>query len=367
MYLENVSLINFKNYQDLRLEFTKGLNCIIGINGSGKTNLLDAIHFLCLTKSAFNNIDSQLIFENEPFFSASTTLYIDSEKFQIKSVLQPPKKKHLSVNKVEYEKMSQHIGRFPVVLIAPNDTDLIREGSELRRKFFDNILSQSDHDYLDKLIQYNHLLKQRNSLLKQFKEAGKTDSVLLETYDKKLIPLNKFISEKRAELTIRFKDFCDKNYQQLSGDREETKLKYVSKVSADNFEELYYRSLDRDIILERTNVGVHKDDYEFTLNDKPLKKFGSQGQQKSFVIALKLAQHEYINEVKSIAPILLLDDIFDKLDDDRIRNLVEMVSKRKDSQIFVTDARPERTQAFLSDISKDFKIFEIEEGRLKKS
>lgn len=364
MHLENISLVNFKNYQDLRLDFSKGLNCIIGINGSGKTNLLDAIYYLCLTKSAFNNIDSQLILHGEPFLTATSKFHINSEVFVVKSVLQPPKKKYLSVNKVEYEKLSQHIGRFPAVLIAPNDTDLIRDGSELRRKFFDNILAQSDSGYLNALLKYNHILKQRNSLLKQFKENKKVNHDLLKSYDILLLPLNKTISDKRNLFIELFKNYTLENYQQLSGEREEVNLEYVSKVTETKFDEKFTKSLDRDILFERTHYGIHKDDYTFLIENNPLKKFGSQGQQKSFVIALKLAQHEYIHQIKSIYPILLLDDIFDKLDDERIKNLVNMVSTRNSSQIFVTDARPERTQAFLSDISKDFKIIEIENGKL---
>jgi DNA replication and repair protein RecF len=364
MHLENISLLNFKNYEELQMGFSEQINCFVGQNGSGKTNLLDAIHYLSLTKSAFNSLDNQNILHQAPFFMIQGTFSKQQEHVPVHCSLKKGEKKVFKHSKKTYERLSEHIGKFPVVMIAPNDTDIIREGSEMRRKFFDSIISQIDQEYLRKLLHYNHILKQRNSLLKQFAEQRFFDGDLLSTYDDQLLKTAEFIYHKRAEFLIDFLPYFYEHYQNLSENKEEVSLRYASDMQQEDFREVFEQSRQKDLILQRTSRGIHRDDYKFGIEGHSLKKFGSQGQQKSFLIALKLAQFDIIKAQKGFKPILLLDDIFDKLDDRRIAKLMEMVAHHTFGQLFVTDARPERSEAIFEQIEAEVKVFMIEKGQV---
>lgn len=363
MHLQNISLLNFKNYEELRLDFSPKINCLVGENGSGKTNLLDAIHYLSLSKSAFNSVDSQNIRHQQDYFVIQGDFQIEEENYHILCGVQKRQKKVLKVNKKPYDKISEHIGRFPVVLISPQDTDLIREGSEIRRKFFDSIISQLDQAYLQHLIAYNHILKQRNSLLKQFFEKNYVDRDLLNTYDQQLLPLGKKICERRSLFIHDFQPLFNNYYQYISNQKENCSIQYQSDFKDENYIVNFEKHLEKDLRWQRTNQGIHKDDYEFMIGEYPLKKYGSQGQQKSFVIALKLSHFQIIWEQKQKKAILLLDDIFDKLDDQRMDKLIQQVSQDTFGQIFVTDARPERTLKVFEPIQMDKKMIHLNQGK----
>ena len=358
MFLQKINLLDFKNYEELNLQFSADLNCIVGPNGSGKTSLLDAIHYLCLTKSAFSVLDGQNIRHHQDFFLVDGTFMEDSKKHQITVSLKAGGRKTVLHDKKAYERISEHIGRFPVVLIAPDDTDLVRDSGETRRKFFDNMLSQIDHAYLDNLIGYNNVLKQRNGLLKQFYERNYFDKELLETYNVQLLPLGKLIHARRDAFMREFVPVFRNHYGYLSESREEVDLIYESELFEENFEYEFAYATKRDLQLQRTTKGVHKDDFVFEIDRFALRKFGSQGQQKSFVIALKLAQFDAIQRAAGKKPLLLLDDIFDKLDDMRIHKLLEMISRDTFGQLFITDARPERTRQLLGQLSGEIRFHE---------
>lgn len=362
MLLENLSLVNFKNYPSLNITFSPDINCFVGHNGSGKTNLLDAIYYLSMTKSAFNSVDQQNIRHQEAFFSIKGTFSKQEDNITIHCSLKTGQKKVFKKNKKAYEKISEHIGLFPTVLIAPYDTDLIRDGSEFRRKFFDSILAQINQVYLQKLIQYNHLLKQRNSLLKQFAERRYFEKDLLASYDLPLIALGEYIYTERKQFIDLFKPVFLNHFNFISSKKEAPELIYRSDLAHPDFIQRFNDSLKKDLLLQRTTMGIHKDDFDFIIDGNPVKKFGSQGQQKSFIIALKLAQFDMVKKVKGFNPLLLLDDIFDKLDELRIHKLMTMVAGNSFGQIFVTDARPERTRKMFENINTEVRIFNIEDG-----
>ena len=366
MILLKISLTNFKNYENTEVSFCSGLNCLTGLNGSGKTNILDAIHYLSLTKSAFNSQDSQNIRHDSPFFSIRAEFDKEGKSSKVQCSLKMGEKKQFKMDDQSYEKLSHHIGKIPMVLIVPNDDDLIRDSSETRRKFFDSLISQTDKAYLDDLIRYTHFLKQRNSLLKLIFETEKRDKDLLAKYDEELIALSLKISSKRSAFMKSIHHEFVSLYNFISDSGEKVDISYETKVTANDFERYFKGNLDRDIALQRTTSGIHRDDFLFVINKKPLKKFGSQGQQKSFLISLKLAQFDYIKEHSGTTPILLLDDIFDKLDDLRINQLLQMIRDQKFGQIFLTDARRERTETFLSKLKIESKIFEISENEVSK-
>lgn len=349
MYLQNLRLYHFRNYEDRFFTFSEGLNCIVGKNGSGKTNLLDAVYFLALSKSAIHNQDQLSIRFGEDFCVGEGAFRSDREEV-IAFHLPRQGKKTVSADRKVYERLSDHIGKYPVVLIAPNDTDLVRDGAETRRKLFDGILSQLYPDYLQTYLVYNKALDQRNSLLKQFAEQQFFDADLLRIYSAQVVHAGKVIFESRKHFVEKFTPFFNTHYAALSENREAVSLNYLSDNSSPDFEQRFYAQTERDLAAQRTTMGVHKDDYEFLMDGMAVKKFGSQGQRKSYVMALKLAQFDWIYREKGIKPILLLDDIFDKLDDRRIESLIAMIRDGAFGQVFITDARPERTAEILADV-----------------
>jgi DNA replication and repair protein RecF len=366
MYIEKISLLNFKNYSKLDLSFSTEINLFAGLNGSGKTNLLDAIYCLCLTKSFLASTDQQMIHTHQEYFSVLGWFKETSKEFKVQYDFDG-KKKSFTVDKNYYSKISEHIGRFPAIVLTPHDTDLIRNGSEDRRRFFDNLFSQADPVYLEALIRYSHFIKQRNALLKQASEGVMIDRILLDAYDHNLIHSGKIIAQKRDSYLKQLQPIFQEYYTLLSPKDERTNIEYETKVLADDYEQLFKESYSKDLILQRTNKGVHKDDFRFILNSEPIKLHGSQGQQKTFVIALKLAQYELLKDCTNHTPILLMDDIFDKLDDVRIEKLIALVQKRIHGQLFISDARPDRSSVFFESNTKDFRMFIIDQGQVAQS
>lgn len=364
MWLKNITLLNFKNYSDANVSFSPTVNAFVGDNGAGKTNLLDAIHYLCLCKGYFNPIDTQQIKTNEDLFMIQGDFERQGKNEKITCGVKRNQKKQFKRNKKEYDKLANHIGLFPLVMISPYDTNIIMEGSEERRRFMDNVISQTDSQYLDELILYNKHLLNRNALLKQIAVTRSYDPSLLEIYNDQLVASGLKIFNKRQEFMVHFIPLFNKYYEFLTGGNEEVGLQYQCQLTGNSFEQLLIQSVEKDKVLERTTVGLHKDELIFSISDMPLKKFGSQGQQKSFVIALKLAQYAYLQKHKGFKPLLLLDDIFDKLDDNRVSKLMEMVSHHDFGQIFITDTGKDRVLGIFEKIATPLTVFEVNKGAL---
>ncbi|MDQ3190697.1 MAG: DNA replication/repair protein RecF [Bacteroidota bacterium] len=362
MHLHKLFLINFKNYSSAEINFCNKFNCFVGDNGEGKTNLLDAIHYLCFCKSFFNPIDSQNILNNAPFFVIQGEFTNQDKQENIYCGLKRNEKKKFKRNQKEYDKLADHIGLIPLVLISPSDGELITEGSEFRRKFIDSVIAQHNKGYLEKLINYNKILTQRNSLLKNFNEQRYFDKDSLEIWDMQLIPNGEYIHKKRNAFIKEFLPLFQKFYNHISGNNETVGLEYDSKLNENKFEDLLLESLPRDRNVLYTTAGIHKDDLVFKINEFPVKKMGSQGQQKTYLLALKLAQFEYLKNIKKALPILLLDDIFDKLDQKRVANLMEIVGSEDFGQIFITDTSIQRISEILTNLQLPYKAFLINKG-----
>lgn len=339
MTLKKLKLTSFKNHPESTFEFGEGINCVLGKNGAGKTNLLDAIYYLSFTKSAVGSQDRLAITHDRRAF----TLYGTYKEVTLALQFEKGKVKTLKIDGQEPDRLSDVIGKVPLVIVLPDDTSMIKEGSEERRKFFDGALSQFDGEYLKSLLKYNKVLKQRNSLLK-IEEGRGLNKKLLETYDDQLIPLAIDISKKRHEMKEVFLPFLQKNYADLHEGGETPSLTFKTHVG-ENFADMFKSNSQKDQVMQRTLMGSHKDDFEFLLDGSLIKKFGSQGQQKTFIIALKLALYDFLKEKTGKRPLLLLDDIFDKLDDSRIKLLVSLLRDNgRFQQIFITDARQDRSK-----------------------
>jgi DNA replication and repair protein RecF len=364
MYLQQLSFINFKNYAEAEISLAEGVNAFVGNNGAGKTNLLDAVHYLSLCKSYFNPIDSQQIKQGADFFMINGVFKKGGSKEVVACGVKRNQKKQFKRNKKDYQRLADHIGLLPLVMISPYDISIIIEGSEERRKFIDNVISQTDHNYLDELIAYNKVLTNRNSLLKQIADTGRYDPELLAVFDEQLIASGTRIFEKRRAFMEVFTGVFNQHYQFISEDAEQVELVYESLLLQDSFAALLKKSMERDRALERTTTGIHKDDLQFNIHGMPMKKFGSQGQQKSFLIALKLAQYTFLTQKKGFKPLLLLDDIFDKLDDNRVTKLMQMVSNNDFGQVFITDTSINRVQDIFEKISVEVKLFKVSEGNI---
>jgi DNA replication and repair protein RecF len=366
VFLSKIALLNFKNHPALSLNFTKKINCIIGNNGVGKTNLLDAIYYLCLTKSYFNPVDQQNIYFGKDFFRLDGKFEKQNESFEIVYKLPTNKRKELLVNDTPVPKLSEHIGNFPAIIISPDDSQLILGSSEERRRFLDNTISQVNHEYLDRLITYNKLLTQRNAALKRFAETRQVDRPLIETYDQQLGTLGTKIHASRKDVIGRLSPIFQSFYKQLSFEREAVSFTYSSQLNDKPFAELLKANFERDVQLQRTDAGIHKDDIDFFIGKNKLKRFGSQGQQKSFIIAIKFAQYEFIRNPERNPnpgglrkPLLLIDDIFDKLDNDRSRKLVELIAGEEFGQVFITDTEDAHIREVLKGKEEAFEVFRI--------
>jgi DNA replication and repair protein RecF len=362
MYLKKLSLTFFKNYDQAELEFSPKINCFVGNNGVGKTNILDAIHYLSLTKSFFNNIDSVNIKHNEDYFIIQGNFVRDDEENNIFCSFHKQKQKLLKRNGKEYHKLSDHVGRYPVVMISPADSALIVEGSEVRRKFLNKIISQYDPGYLDSVLKYNKVLQQRNKLLKDFKFSGKFDSDILSIWDSQLIKYGKYIFAERDVLVNELIPVFNEYYSLISNEKELVKLNYRSHLKEGEFAAMLQDSVEKDRILEYTTIGIHKDDLMLEMDDFPVKSLGSQGQQKSYLVALKLAKFDYIKRKAGFSPILLLDDIFDKFDADRVEQIIRLVGNHRFGQIFITDTHKSRLHDILTTVDSDYKLFKIGEN-----
>ncbi len=360
MYLSKLSLTNFKNYEQAEIEFSPKINCFVGNNGVGKTNILDAIHYLSLTKSFFNNIDSSNIRHPEDFFIIQGLFNKDGEDDSIFCSFQRQKQKVLKRNSKDYQKLSDHIGRYPVVMISPADSGLITEGSEERRKFLNKIISQYDPEYLDSVLKYNKALQQRNKLLKNFRESGSFEEDMLLVWDSQLVRYGNYIYNEREKLVSELIPVFNEYYTFISDDRESVRLGYRSHLGDGEFGEALKNSLAKDRILEYTTIGIHKDDLGLEMSSYPVKSIGSQGQQKSYLVALKLAKFDYIKRKAGFPPILLLDDIFDKFDANRVEKIIRLVGNHRFGQIFITDTHQDRLQRILSSLDAEHKLFRIE-------
>ncbi|WP_442265668.1 DNA replication/repair protein RecF [Tenacibaculum sp. ZS6-P6] len=359
MYLQKLSLVNFKNIEAQTFNFEKKINCFVGNNGVGKTNVLDAIYYLSFAKSYFNPVAGQNIRHNEDFFMVEGDYLVKERSEKIICSLKRGQKKVLKRNGKVYDRFSDHIGQFPLVIISPADRDLIIEGSETRRKFIDGVISQQDKKYLSSLIAYNKVLNQRNALLKFFAANRTFDALNLKVYNEQLIQYGEEIHKKRKEFLEKFTPIFNEKYQVISNDNEQVNLSYKSQLNTISFNDLLDLQLEKDKILQYTSAGVHKDDLTFEIGSYPIKKFGSQGQQKSYLIALKLAQFEFIKKQSELIPILLLDDIFDKLDENRVAQIVNLVNNDEFGQIFITDTHFERTENVIKQSNKPYQIFNL--------
>lgn len=407
MTLASLDLLQFKNYDEAHLSFARHVNCLTGPNGSGKTNLLDAIHFLALTKSAFSAQDTLSIRHGTDYAmirgrfapdadaapggladaaadvaaslgAAATAAPSPTDVVQVN--LHAVQKKTVLLNRAPYERLSEHIGRYPLVLLSPYDTDLVRKDAEERRRFFDGMLSQRDPAYLDALLRYNGLLRQRNATLKLFAERRRADLELLAVLDEQLAPLGTVLCEARARFLVEFEPLFQRHYAHLTDGAESVALLYRSQLApvaydggAADFATLLAEAQRADLAAARSTVGPHRDDFDFLLlprqigfdqTPRPVKLLGSQGQQKSFVIALKLAQFELLAARHRRKPLLLLDDIFDRLDERRIARLLALVADGTFGQIFLTDSHPYRAAALLRPLTHDLKEFRVENGRV---
>lgn len=360
MFLKHLKLTNFKSYEEAEFSFDENVNGIVGKNGSGKTNLLDAIYYLSFCKSYFAAQDVFSVRFDTDFFAIHGE-FCNRETQNNTQVSCTYKNGHKSMraNKKEYQKLSAHIGLFPVVMVSPYDSDIINEGSETRRKFFDTIISQFDAEYLQQLISYRKLLMQRNALLKQFFDNKSFDASLLQIVDEQMIPLGNFIFTRRQDFIQNISPIFQKHYQQLSDGQENVEIQYQSGLLTSTYTEGLQSTSAADLHSGFTNFGIHKDDFLFLINGQPVKRFGSQGQQKSFSLALRLAQFDYSYERKQVKPILLLDDIFDKLDRARIAELLNMVGQDHFGQVFISDTDENRVRQILGEHGIQHQIVEI--------
>lgn len=359
MFLNNLSLLNYKNFESHNFEFDHKINCFVGANGVGKTNILDAIYHLAFGKSYFNPIATQNIRHGEEFFVIDGEFQKQERSENVVCSLKKGAKKIIKRNGKAYDRLSDHIGLLPLVIISPADRDLIIEGSDTRRKFIDGVISQQDKNYLQDLIKYNKVLAQRNSLLKYFNLNQTFEPTTLAVYNEQLTEYGTSIFKKRVAFLEVFIPILRDKYKNISGGKEIADLNYESKLLNDDLLSLLEKNIDRDRMLQYTSVGIHKDDLAFEIGGYPIKKFGSQGQQKSFLIALKLAQFQFIKEQAGTTPILLLDDIFDKLDESRVAHIVTLVNDENFGQIFISDTHPERTENVVKNIHQSYKIFKL--------
>ena len=371
MILSSLNILNYRNIREASLEFAPKLNCLVCLNGQGKTNVLDAIYLLSFAKSAFTSQDSLNITHGEEMALVQGVYKISNvqspisndDSLTISCGIKRGQKKQFRRDKKDYPRLIDHIGLIPLVMISPSDQQLIDEGSDERRRFMDVVISQLDRKYLDYLTQYNALLKQRNALLKQYADGPSPDD-LLEVLEWQMTPLAEYIFQARTEFFKAFEPFFAQTYKTISGSEEYAQLRYISQLQDRDLREAYLKTRQRDLILGWTSQGIHKDDLDMRLNDYPLKQVGSQGQQRTFVLAMKLAQALYLSQMSNAAkPILLLDDIFDRLDSERVERIVKMVQSEDFGQIFITDTDRQHLTEILKP-SENAKIFHVENGQI---
>lgn len=357
--LSKIDITQFKNYAFSSFTFKERIVGICGLNGKGKTNLLDAIYYCCFTKSYFSKTDGLNIQFDKDGFRLQANFEKLQEVQKLVCVHRGVGKKELLLNDVPYEKMSQHIGNFPAVMIAPDDIELITGGSEERRRFVDTVISQMDAEYLLQLIQYNKVLQQRNSLLKRFAEQGKTDWSLLEVLDEQLIKPGNYIYNQRKNFTAALIPLVQNFYNQIADNAETVTLQYESQLNNSDFNSVLNQYRQKDFILQRSNGGIHKDDISLQLNTQSFKNTASQGQRKSLLFALKLAEFELLKANKGFAPLLFLDDVFEKLDDNRMQQLLHWVCNQNEGQVFITDTHKDRLEMAFIALKTTYQIIEL--------
>ena len=357
MHLKSLSLLNYKNFDSVEFDFDPKINCIVGENGKGKTNVLDSIYHLAFGKSYFNPVSSQNIRHDTEFFVVEGNYNKADREERILVSVKRGQKKVIKRNNKPYEKVREHIGFIPTVIISPADRDLIIEGSETRRKFMDGVISQGDNLYLNTLIDYSKTVSQRNSLLKFFAANRSFDRDNLEVYNLQLQELGTVLFEKRQSFLNEFIPIFQQRYASISNNKEQVGITYRSQLKEADFRRLLEDNLQKDLSLQYTGVGPHKDDLLFEIGGHPVKKFGSQGQQKSFLIALKLAQFDFIKALSKLNPILLLDDIFDKLDEKRVAHIVDLVATDELGQLFIRDTHADRTEKVVKQTGQTYKMY----------
>ena len=363
MRLESIKLNNFKNYVETEVEFNSSLVCLVGENGSGKTNLLDAIYYMGLTKSAFSGSDLQKRKHGQEYFTIKGVWQINGREKVVFCSFKKGQKKIFQVDDNDYDRFSEHLGVFPVVLICPDDADLIRDFADRRRKFVDTIICQIDKHYIEALTAYNHLLKQRNAYLKSLRNAN-PDFGLISSFDDQLYPQAKTIHHSRRSFLKTLSPLLERFYQVIAKGKETVSISYKSDLESAKYFEEFKVNQHRDLIMGRTEMGIHRDDFKFKLDGYALKKYGSQGQQKSFIISLRMAEFEILKKNLKVTPILLLDDIFDKLDDSRLRHLVNFVPAAAFGQLFITDARKSRIESVLKRFSVKPAIYQVKKNKI---
>ena len=359
VFLKKISIINYKNILDKEYELDPKINCFVGDNGVGKTNILDAVYHLSMGKSYFNVKNDQLINRGKDYMLVDGVFELNNKNESIVFSLKIGEKKVLKRNGKPYKKFSNHIGLIPVVLISPYDNDLINEGSSERRKFIDSIISQNDKEYLINLIAYTRVIQNRNKLLKQYNRSVDFDLDTIKVYDDQIYKLSEPIFKARDKFIKEFTPLVLEKYKHISDNKEKISIEYKSDLINNQVENLIKDSFQKDVILQYTSVGLHKDDFVFNIDENRIKRFGSQGQQKSFLIALKLAQFDYLKNETGNSPILLMDDIFDKLDLMRVKRIVEIVNSTNFGQLFLSDTDKERIEKVLSSLNLSSKIFEV--------
>jgi DNA replication and repair protein RecF len=359
LHLDQISVYQFKNYFSQSFQFQERIIGICGKNGRGKTNLLDAIYYLCFTKSYFTRSDQANIYQSAAGFRIAGDFSLQGQHTEMVCVLRETGKKECVYNGQLYEKFSEHIGRFPCVFIAPDDVQIITGGSEERRRFLDALLSQLDAEYLKKLMEYNRVLQQRNSLLRSFAESRRIDQHLLDVLNGQLVKPAIFVFERRREFLQSFLPLIRQYYLEISGEEYIIDVTYESQLLNNGLDELLKQNQDRDLAAQRTTAGIHKDDLLLGLNGSPFRNMASQGQRKSLLFALKLAEFEALNRHKGFPPLLLLDDVFEKLDAGRMHNLLEYVCCKNKGQIFLTDTHCERIESALKALGENFQLIEL--------
>ncbi|MDC0210273.1 DNA replication and repair protein RecF [Flavobacteriaceae bacterium] len=359
LILNKLSLVNYKNFHAETFDLDKKINCFVGDNGVGKTNVLDSIYHLAMTKSYFHSLSSQSINHKAEFMVIEGDFKKGEKSENIINSLKKGKKKTVKRNGKIYKKFSDHVGLIPVVMISPYDRDLIQEGSSNRRKFIDNVISQNNKTYLNQIISYQKILSQRNALLKYFKKNNTFDISILKVYDDQLSELSLPIYKIRLDFFKNFVPVFVDRYNSISQNKEKVNISYESQLNHESLDSLLENSLEKDRIIQYTSCGIHKDDLIFEIDGFPIKKFGSQGQQKSFLISLKLAQFDYLKTESNSSPILLLDDIFDKLDNKRVQQLIQLVNNDQFGQLFISDTDYNRTENIIKKINSSYKMFEL--------
>ncbi len=357
--LHSISLVQFRNYVQEQFSFSERIVGISGLNGTGKTNLLDAVYYLSFTKSYFSRPDSQNVHHGLAGMRLEAQYSLQDEPQKLVCILRENNRKELSLNEETYKKFSEHIGKIPCVMIAPDDVILVTGGSEERRAFLDTLLSQISKTYLLALIDYQKLLQQRNSLLKQAAETGDTDEALLQILDEQLCVKGNLIFAERKNFLQDLLPLVASIYQRIAGKDDGLGLAYESQLLKDDLASLLQQSRQKDLALTRTTVGIHRDDLLFFMGAAPFKTEASQGQRKSLLFALKLAEWQVLKEKKGFTPILLLDDVFEKLDEQRMFQLLNWVCTESDGQVFITDTHADRLQTHLSQVNVPYQVVEL--------